>query len=1067
MAEEVVIKTVLDLSGSEQKLKQQIEKALSTPEAQTAAKNAGKKLGDALGMGIETTRRPREQKEEQHQRRLEVISSQSAARIQQIEARKQAQLDLIRERGVQKELENQRKLERAVQSASGGISGFRAALAGISGVFGALAGIGIVSFFESVGRRALDAAISLNQQVNTLKALTGSAEVAQKRLQELFVLAQKTPGLTTSLALTLDTQLRVFNVAAQTIDKLLPVIGKLNAIAPLGDPKQFVNNLTQLISQNFERQDLKELVGQSPLAGNLIKEIFNVDNPTNAEAIRASAKKLGVNTVERLAEELVKASENNPALKNVTESLGTQFDKLQDRLTVALAPLGEEIAKVLLPAFDDLVKLTVEFGREASQVFKDNRNDIIAAARAIASMTVEVGKLIISLGELAVKLQIPEFLGRAAAETRDIINDPIGQLNPFTGATNKGPELLEFERQLRAIEAERKLPRMTTGQSVLSGVLDLGKAVGDFTGTNKTRSGISGGGGRTRGGGGGVSKEAREQAREIKEMQEKILKAKDEFGQAIVNDLEEIERTITGANLSNISAGADRPRQLAGFNAANIERLRKIDLETATLERNTAEKARKELEKIEPILSNSERFMRGFAAATETTADAFERFGQNVSRAFLNIRGLFTGLKQAVLGFFNDLLGNALQNLVKNTLGGLFGNLGGLGNLFRTPSFAGGGGGISAPPSISSSFIGFGQGFGILPEAQSGQLTLDPVTAREISLGLPLGGGKFSFSGLGKGLAGAAPFLGLSTGASLGGQSIGGQILGGAGGFLTGGVIASALSPGLFSGTAAALFSNPFTAIAGAGLLIGGLLLGKAKQRKSDEEASGEFLRQALASIDQLAAGVSSGQIDGAQARSIFDSQILGTFRQQIGGLKTASVRNSRLTNQVRDLEAVYQARIPPLIADQQKRAADALAQQQRSQQNALAFSKQIPEFASGGFVPGIDHGFDSVRALLRPGEMVLTRSQQASVMSQAGPGVFDRAGVPRTSMQFGGTQAFGFGGTAQPTSFGQPLEITLEAQVVIGKNDATRIHLIGARSPQGRAITVKNVQDARTNREL
>jgi hypothetical protein len=113
-------------------------------------------------------------------------------------------------------------------------------------------------------------------------------------------------------------------------------------------------------------------------------------------------------------------------------------------------------------------------------------------------------------------------------------------------------------------------------------------------------------------------------------------------------------------------------------------------------------------------LSNAERFMRGFGSATATVGEIFERFGQNVAFALTNVKDLLNGLKQSVLQFFNDLLGRSLQNLMAQLLGPLPGGGAGggglLGNLFRTPSLAGG---ISAPPSISLGPFGFGQGFGL------------------------------------------------------------------------------------------------------------------------------------------------------------------------------------------------------------------------------------------------------------------------------------------------------------------------------------------------------------------
>jgi hypothetical protein len=301
------------------------------------------------------------------------------------------------------------------------------------------------------------------------------------------------------------------------------------------------------------------------------------------------------------------------------------------------------------------------------------------------------------------------------------------------------------------------------------------------------------------------------------------------------------------------------------------------------------------------------------------------------------------------------------------------------------------------------------------------------------------------------GLASAAPLLGLGLGSGFGGQSVGGQILGALGGGAVGlGLSFGASVFGAGGGLAAAgLAALGPIGLIGAPLLVGAVLLGKAKQRRADEEASGQFLTQALQGIQQLAAGVASGQILGAQARSIFDTEILGTFKQQIGGLKTASVRQSRLTNQVRDLERNFNDVVVPAIAARDKQAADAA-------RFAAIDSRIVPEFATGGTTAG---GL----ALLHPGEKVLNRQQQAAVISQSNPQVFERAGVPGPSAN----RIFDVGGTMSADAVAQPIEINLQAQVVIGKDDATRIVIIGASSPQGRAVAVKNIKDATLNREL
>jgi hypothetical protein len=499
------------------------------------------------------------------------------------------------------------------------------------------------------------------------------------------------------------------------------------------------------------------------------------------------------------------------------------------------------------------------------------------------------------------------------------------------------------------------------------------------------------------------------------------------------------------------------------------------------------ENARVKVQEVAVELSAAERFAKGFNSQIDTVGDAFERFGQNVSNAFRNVRDLFNGLKQAVLSFFNDLLGQSLQNLVRQTLGPLLSGLGG-GNLFRTPSFAGGSGGLGSLAQAFAGAAGGGGGITVPPSVTAtGQIAQglsnlgNPFAPRQSATGIFANGvfgaglagfgSRFSLSGLLGNLAGSAPLLGLGLGAGLGGQSVAGQILGAAGGAAVGlglsfgASVFSAAGGGRGALGPAALAALGPIALIGAPLLVGSILLGKAAQRRKDEEASGQFLTQALQGIEQLAAAVGSGQITSlAEARAVFENQILGTFRQQISGLKTKSVVESRLKNQVADLRKVFEARIPPLIADQERKAAD-------TARFAAIDSRLIPQFAGGGTVPGIDRGFDSVIARVRPGEKILTLAQQASVIAQSNPGVFDRAGVPRGALQVGGAQAFQFGGTAQPASFGRPQiviqNLVIESDVVMSEADARRTVRVGLSGQEGEDLLVNNVQVARKRKRL
>jgi len=476
-------------------------------------------------------------------------------------------------------------------------------------------------------------------------------------------------------------------------------------------------------------------------------------------------------------------------------------------------------------------------------------------------------------------------------------------------------------------------------------------------------------------------------------------------------------------------------------------------------------------------------------------------------------------------GIFKDVIAQVLSGLTKLLLskvfqgfgsaagggerggggiGGFFGNLfggllGGGGGNFRTPSFVPGGSG-GAASLLGGAASNIGQllnlnaqrsAAGIIPTVTAAQAfagnaaatTLSTETAaaqaaiaagatqtRGTGFGGILGAFGSNFSNLFKGfgfglkpgsaaggLAAAAPLLGLTLGIGAGGSSTLGKIIGGAGGALLG--IGLTAAPAIFgaggalaSPAIAALFSNLITAIVGGALLVGAIFLGRAAQRRKDEAASGDMLTQALNSIRELKRGISTDQIDGSQAKSIFENQILAQFIQQISGLKTKSVRESRLTNQVRDLRAVFEAEIPPEVELQRKRR--------------IVGQRLVPEFALGGIVPGRDLGFDSVAALLRPGEMVLTKGQQSAIATIAGAGVFQAAGVPNAGRDAGVAQAFQFGGVAQSRGFG-PTIILGDITLRLSRQDVTELFVEGAQTDSGQDVLIRSHRRAQKAREL
>lgn len=340
-------------------------------------------------------------------RAAEVATARSARAQEREERRKNSAITALdRQRSAaflaQRKIEERaavasaRAQERAAQQAARAIANaFRGIGPSLQSV-GRTLTIGITAPLLALGAASLKSARDLDANVNTLKAFTGSAEAAEARLAQLIKTARDTPGLTTNLALTLDAQLRVAKTTEETINRVLPAIGRLNAVSKLPDAGRFTQNLLQLITQNFERQDLKELVGQSPIAGQLITEIFNVDSPINAKAIRESAKRLGINSVDAFFAAFADAAARNQGLATVTESIGTRFDKLVDRVQVALRPLGLSIINAIEPFVEPVAKLVERVGA----AFDSLSTPVKTAIIVIAGLAAATGPVLFLMGSL-------------------------------------------------------------------------------------------------------------------------------------------------------------------------------------------------------------------------------------------------------------------------------------------------------------------------------------------------------------------------------------------------------------------------------------------------------------------------------------------------------------------------------------------------------------------------------------------------------------------------------------------------------------------------------------------
>jgi hypothetical protein len=300
-----------------------------------------------------------------------------------------------------------------------------------------------------------------------------------------------------------------------------------------------------------------------------------------------------------------------------------------------------------------------------------------------------------------------------------------------------------------------------------------------------------------------------------------------------------------------------------------------------------------------------------------------------------------------------------------------------------------------------------------------------------------LGGG--GFTGLGASLGAMAPLLGLSLGAGVGGSSISGQILGGIGGLVGGAAIASLLGVGGTGalGGALGLIGGLGTATAGIGLIAAPLLiagayfLGRDKLRKKEEKVRTQHINDALAQLDDILKKTRSHELNGDEAIKAAEN-VREQYRENVNQLKDGKTRRIALNE--------IPSRIEPKLNE--IRAAAKIADEDR-----LRFEDRVPEFATGGIVPG---RFGEPRLVLaHGGEIIANPSQQTPAFIAAA----SEAGIPGVR-----------GNAGSSGSGGQPVQLNVE--LVIGTDAQDKLFVNGAKSTKGYNVSIEQQGKARKFRD-
>ncbi len=550
-------------------------------------------------------------------------------------------------------------------------------------------------------------------------------------------------------------------------------------------------------------------------------------------------------------------------------------------------------------------------------------------------------------------------------------------------------------------------------------------------------------------------------------------------------------RISGGLNESGLTRGA------AAFDAAqaglrNLEIGRSLEKANAGFDATSQAEWRKRLVIPPEVKGENDR-------RANQMAESINRILGDAMDEALNLRPMaaLKSLGQGALSIFKGLAKELLTGSLSQAINQLFGRGGGqpgapgaatggggIGALFRGLFGGGGQGGGFSVPGFAGGQINLGGGGTLTQQTQQAGLLSGIFGGGGGSRGGLLGGlfgggasrGGFDFAALSRagfdvsalpGAGGAAGALGGFGGVVGGlapllggaiGQRIGGT-LGQFGGLALGGF--GAASAGLLgSGAVAGLLSNPFTAVAGVGLLAGGFLFGRARQRKADEKSRNNIQIDATKRLDEILAQLRSRQLDGdsaiAQSRQVFDEA-----EKAFSAIKTRKVRENAFRDYIPDLKKL----LDTIKAEAGKRKAE---------QERFTVLQSATEFANGGLIdavmrfPRFGEGgsMSPFRGLLRggrgwpaddllglaPGGLVRLSGNEAVLNP---PQIAALGGAP--AMRRAGVPGFADGGLiAQPSapaaSGAEPITVNVYLQCNV---EPSEVVVKGVRTERGgRAVT-------------
>ena len=288
-------------------------------------------------------------------------------------------------------LANLKQEARETRNAANATGGLTRATRGLGGAFAAV-GAGLVAreLFQ-VGANSVQASVKVEGFRNSLTALYGDAQVANRVLADLQELSLL-PGITFESAVQGAVRLKTVGVEGARAEAVIREFGNAAALAGASSDEvgRSLVGLTQILSRGkISQEELNQILENVPLIGNSIREAFG---SIDAEVIRGKLETAG-QSVQDFVDILVK--QLSEGARASADSTRNAFSNLENATFRLHAAIGDRLSPAVREAtgfLTDLANTTADFVAGTNDAIRSATS--YAAALMMASNAAAVNSAI-------------------------------------------------------------------------------------------------------------------------------------------------------------------------------------------------------------------------------------------------------------------------------------------------------------------------------------------------------------------------------------------------------------------------------------------------------------------------------------------------------------------------------------------------------------------------------------------------------------------------------------------------------------------------------------------------